>query len=185
MIGRLNHVAIAVPQLGPAVAQYRGTLGAQVSDPELGTHAPVKAGAIRATVVGHEPLHLHTACGEPGDRAAEEPNAGHRPFVFEDFDVRDAAGVVDRDMTELPAHSVVAVVAPTRHAMPRNPELAEFLDIDMDEFARVAPAVTVRRLWWLKARPSLQPQPSQHRAHRRGRHDELGGDLGAGPAQSS
>ena len=33
MIGRLNHVAIAVPQLGPAVAQYRGTLGAQVSEP--------------------------------------------------------------------------------------------------------------------------------------------------------
>ena len=100
---------------------------------------------------------MHTAGGEPGDRAAEEPNAGHRPFVIEDFDVRDAAGVVDRNMTELPAHSVVAVVAPTRHAMPRNPELAEFLDIDMDEFARVAPAVTVRRLWWLKARPSLQP----------------------------
>jgi len=33
MIGRLNHVAIAVPQLAPAVAQYRGTLGAQVSEP--------------------------------------------------------------------------------------------------------------------------------------------------------
>jgi len=33
MIGRLNHVAIAVPQLAPAVAQYAGTLGAQVSEP--------------------------------------------------------------------------------------------------------------------------------------------------------
>ena len=33
MIGRLNHVAIAVPQLGPAVAQYRATLGAEVSEP--------------------------------------------------------------------------------------------------------------------------------------------------------
>lgn len=32
MIGRLNHVAIAVPQLGAAVAQYRATLGAEVSD---------------------------------------------------------------------------------------------------------------------------------------------------------
>lgn len=33
MIGRLNHVAIAVPSLAGAVAQYRGTLGAEVSEP--------------------------------------------------------------------------------------------------------------------------------------------------------
>lgn len=31
MIGRLNHVAIAVPDLAAAVATYRGTLGAEVS----------------------------------------------------------------------------------------------------------------------------------------------------------
>lgn len=33
MIGRLNHVAIAVPDLAAAAAVYRNTLGAQVSDP--------------------------------------------------------------------------------------------------------------------------------------------------------
>jgi methylmalonyl-CoA/ethylmalonyl-CoA epimerase len=33
MIGRLNHVAIAVPALGPAAAIYRRALGAEVSDP--------------------------------------------------------------------------------------------------------------------------------------------------------
>lgn len=33
MIGRLNHVAIAVPDLAAAAAQYRDTLGAKVSDP--------------------------------------------------------------------------------------------------------------------------------------------------------
>jgi len=32
MIGRLNHVAIAVPDLEAAVATYRDTLGAEVSD---------------------------------------------------------------------------------------------------------------------------------------------------------
>lgn len=32
MIGRLNHVAIAVPDLEQAVAQYRDTLGATVSE---------------------------------------------------------------------------------------------------------------------------------------------------------
>ena len=34
MIGRLNHVAIVVPDLEAAAAQYRGALGARVSDPE-------------------------------------------------------------------------------------------------------------------------------------------------------
>ncbi|NIZ61824.1 methylmalonyl-CoA epimerase [Sedimentitalea sp. CY04] len=34
MIGRLNHVAIAVPDLDAAMAQYRGTLGATVGAPQ-------------------------------------------------------------------------------------------------------------------------------------------------------
>jgi methylmalonyl-CoA/ethylmalonyl-CoA epimerase len=33
MIGRLNHVAIAVPALAPAAAVYRTALGAKVSEP--------------------------------------------------------------------------------------------------------------------------------------------------------
>lgn len=33
MIGRLNHVAIAVPDLAAAAAQYRDTLGAEVGAP--------------------------------------------------------------------------------------------------------------------------------------------------------
>ena len=33
MIGRLNHVAIAVKDLGAAAATYRDTLGAEVSEP--------------------------------------------------------------------------------------------------------------------------------------------------------
>lgn len=34
MIGRLNHVAIAVPDLEAATAQYRDTLGARVGQPQ-------------------------------------------------------------------------------------------------------------------------------------------------------
>lgn len=34
MIGRLNHVAIAVPDLAAATALYRDTLGAPVSEPQ-------------------------------------------------------------------------------------------------------------------------------------------------------
>lgn len=34
MLGRLNHVAIAVPDLAAATAVYRDTLGAAISDPQ-------------------------------------------------------------------------------------------------------------------------------------------------------
>ena len=34
MIGRLNHVAIVVPELAAAAALYRDTLGARVSPPQ-------------------------------------------------------------------------------------------------------------------------------------------------------
>jgi methylmalonyl-CoA/ethylmalonyl-CoA epimerase len=34
MIGRLNHIAIAVPDLATAVAQYAGALGARVGPPQ-------------------------------------------------------------------------------------------------------------------------------------------------------
>ena len=34
MIGRLNHVAIAVPDLDAAIQQYKNTLGAEVSAPQ-------------------------------------------------------------------------------------------------------------------------------------------------------
>ncbi len=35
MLGRLNHVAIAVPELEAATATYRDTLGAKVSQPQV------------------------------------------------------------------------------------------------------------------------------------------------------
>ena len=35
MLGRLNHVAIAVPDLAAASATYRDTLGASVSAPQV------------------------------------------------------------------------------------------------------------------------------------------------------
>ena len=39
MIGRLNHVAIAVPNLAAAVAQYRDTLGAMVGAGSMGINS--------------------------------------------------------------------------------------------------------------------------------------------------
>ena len=89
MIGRLNHVAIAVPDLAAAAAIYRTLLGAAVSDPvalpdhgvttifvtlpntkieliePLGEHSPIGAFLAR-----HHGGGLHHVCYEVADIAA-------------------------------------------------------------------------------------------------------------------
>jgi methylmalonyl-CoA/ethylmalonyl-CoA epimerase len=81
MIGRLNHVAIAVPDLAAAAEQYRGTLGAHVGAPQdepdhgvtvifielpntkiellypLGENSPI-AGFLEKNPAGGDPPHL-------------------------------------------------------------------------------------------------------------------------------
>ena len=46
MIGRLNHVAIAVPDLEAAAATYRGALGANVSQPQDEPDHGVRGGVV-------------------------------------------------------------------------------------------------------------------------------------------
>ena len=89
MIGRLNHVAIAVPNLAAATALYRASLGAQVSAPQpepahgvtvvfvslpntkiellepLGEGSPIAAFLARNPAGG-----IHHICYEVGDIAA-------------------------------------------------------------------------------------------------------------------
>jgi methylmalonyl-CoA/ethylmalonyl-CoA epimerase len=89
MIGRLNHVAIAVPNLAAATALYRASLGAQVSAPQpepahgvtvvfvnlpntkiellepLGEGSPIAAFLERNPAGG-----IHHICYEVGDIAA-------------------------------------------------------------------------------------------------------------------
>jgi len=89
MIGRLNHVAIAVPDLSSASAQYRDTLGASVSDPvDLPEHGvttvfvelentkiellhPLGEGSPIARFLDRNPAGgIHHICYEVGDIAA-------------------------------------------------------------------------------------------------------------------
>jgi methylmalonyl-CoA/ethylmalonyl-CoA epimerase len=89
MIGRLNHVAIAVPDLAAAASVYRTLLGAAVSDPvalpehgvttifvtlpntkieliePLGEHSPIAAFLAR-----HRDGAMHHVCYEVADIAA-------------------------------------------------------------------------------------------------------------------
>jgi methylmalonyl-CoA/ethylmalonyl-CoA epimerase len=89
MLGRLNHVAIAVPDLGAAVAVYRDTLGATVTAPQaLPEHGvtvvfidlgntkiellePLGADSTIAGFLGKNPAGgMHHVCYEVDDIAA-------------------------------------------------------------------------------------------------------------------
>ena len=90
MIGRLNHVAIAVPQLGPAVAQYRGTLGAQVSEP---IPQPEHGVTVVFVTLPNTKIELLEPLGEDSPIAKfleRNPDGGIHHVCYEVEDIRAA-----------------------------------------------------------------------------------------------
>lgn len=90
MIGRLNHVAIAVPDLAAATAQYRDTLGAKV-------HAPQDEPDHGVTVVfidlPNTKIELLYPLGENSPIAgflAKNPSGGIHHMCFEVEDILSA-----------------------------------------------------------------------------------------------
>jgi methylmalonyl-CoA/ethylmalonyl-CoA epimerase len=69
MIGRLNHIAIAVPDLAAASATYRDSLGARVSEPlDLPEHGPLGAESPIGRFLERNPAGgVHHVCYEVED----------------------------------------------------------------------------------------------------------------------
>lgn len=97
MIGRLNHVAIAVPNLAAASALYRGTLGADVSEPlDLPEHGVTTV----FVTLPNTKLELLHPLGERSPIAgflAKNPAGGIHHLCYE---VEDIAAARDRLVTE-------------------------------------------------------------------------------------
>jgi methylmalonyl-CoA/ethylmalonyl-CoA epimerase len=90
MIGRLNHVAIAVPQLAAAVAQYSATLGAQVSEP---TPQPEHGVTVVFVNLPNTKIELLEPLGEKSPIAAflqRNPAGGIHHLCYEVVDIRAA-----------------------------------------------------------------------------------------------
>ncbi len=90
MIGKLNHVAIAVPDLGAATALYRDTLGANVSAPEA---LPEHGVTVVFVDTGGTRIELLEPLGEDSPIAAFlERNAagGIHHLCYEVDDIRAA-----------------------------------------------------------------------------------------------
>jgi methylmalonyl-CoA/ethylmalonyl-CoA epimerase len=93
VIGRLNHVAIAVPELGSAIAHYRDALGAEVSPPQA---LPDHGVTVVFINLPNTKLELLEALGETSPIAAfltKNPAGGMHHICFE---VDDIAAARDR-----------------------------------------------------------------------------------------
>lgn len=87
MIGRLNHVAIAVPDLQAAAAQYRDTLGAQVRPPQ---DEPAHGVTVVFIDLPNTKIELLAALGETSPIAgflAKNPAGGIHHICYEVDDI--------------------------------------------------------------------------------------------------
>jgi len=93
MLGRLNHIAIAVPDLEKAMAIYRDTLGATVSEPQL---LPEHGVTVVFVDVGNTKVELLEPLGDASPIAAflEKNPAGGMHHVC--HEVEDIFAARDR-----------------------------------------------------------------------------------------
>jgi methylmalonyl-CoA/ethylmalonyl-CoA epimerase len=97
MIGRLNHVAIAVPDLDVAVAQYRDLLGASVSPPEAQPAHGVTTVFVTLPNTKIELLHPLGAESPIAAFLERHPTGGIHHLCYE---VDDLLAARDRLLTE-------------------------------------------------------------------------------------
>ena len=94
MIGRLNHIAIAVPDLAAASAKYRDLLGSHVGQPQALQEHGVTVVFIDT---GNSKVELLEPLGENSPIAAflaRNPSGGMHHICFEVPDIRAAAATL-------------------------------------------------------------------------------------------
>ena len=153
-------------------------------DSDLGAVLGPGVRDVGGVVVGHDSFNGDAVGGEPGDGPIEERDAGGCFLVGQDLDVGDAVGVIDTDVHGFPADAMVVVAwFSAGDVVAGFVETAELFDVDVDQLAWMAAAISIRWLWRFEFGEPVQTDPFQHCGHRRQRHVEFLGDLGAGYAQ--
>lgn len=87
MIGRLNHVAIAVPDLNAATALYRDTLGARVSAPQPQPKHGVTVVFVELTNTKIELLHPLGEASPIASFLERNPSGGIHHVCYEVDDI--------------------------------------------------------------------------------------------------
>ena len=107
MLGRLNHVALAVPNLAAACAQYRSALGAKLSEPQALPEHGVTVVFVELT---NTKIELLEPLGENSQIAAfltKNPSGGMHHICYEVTDI-----IAARDHLKLGGARVLGDGAP-------------------------------------------------------------------------
>ena len=96
MIGRLNHVAIVVPDLEEAAALYRETLGATVSDPQPLPEHGVTTVFVELENARIELLHPLGEASPVENFLARNPSGGVHHVCYEVQDIIAARDQLER-----------------------------------------------------------------------------------------
>ena len=123
-------------------------------DAQLGAGVAPEVGPVGGAVVGQDAFDGDAAVGEPGDRAAQDPDRGGGLLVVVDLDVGDPGVVVDdgvqvggadqrvADLACAPVRSavagpvLVALLAADVAPAAAVGDVAELLDVDVDQRRR-------------------------------------------------
>ena len=90
MLGRVNHIALAVPDLAAAITRYESTLGAKVSAPQA---LPDHGVTVVFVDLGNTKVELLEALGEVSPIAAfmaKNPSGGMHHICYEVADIEAA-----------------------------------------------------------------------------------------------
>ncbi|MBB3591617.1 methylmalonyl-CoA/ethylmalonyl-CoA epimerase [Rhizobium sp. BK529] len=112
MLGRVNHIAIAVPDLAAAAASYRGTLGAKVSAPQA---LPEHGVTVVFVELPNTKVELLEPLGDASPIAAfleKNPSGGMHHICYEVDDIlaardrlaADGARILGNDEPKIGAH---------------------------------------------------------------------------------
>ena len=135
MIGRLNHVAIVVPDLASAASKYRDLLGAEVGEPQVLAEHGV---TVVFVTLANSKVELMTPLGPDSPVAgflARNPGGGMHHICFEVNDLEGAA----RKLVEGGAR-VLGLPKPGAHGLPVLFLHPKDFDGTLNELEEVKPA---------------------------------------------
>ena len=139
-----------------------GAIGARpaVFDAGASHHVLDIVPEIAGAVVGENAPDADAELGEVQQRAQEKRRGRGPVFAREDFRVRNACAVIDRDVHVLPADARTASASIAVNAMADAANLPELLDVEMHEVARALVLVAHDRSRRLERVEMREPQPA-------------------------
>jgi hypothetical protein len=146
---------------GFAIGAWRVGAGKEMAQAVTLTSGTEEMGTITGAVIAHEPLGFDAQRGEVSQGALQEEDRTLFAFTGHDLGKSQAGSVIDADMNELPASAADLIAPIMSDTMTWTHNAAQFLDIEVEQFARELALVAHDRRSGLKIAPAREPMTAQ------------------------